>query len=615
MCGIIGLIQAREDSVPAVMQGLNFLEYRGYDSAGLAVVDTEGKISCIKQVGKTDFLRKRLEESPLAGPLALGHTRWATHGEPSELNAHPHLSGDGRIAVVHNGIIENYATLREWLEGCGHQFISQTDTEVIAHLIQQHYRGDLVHAVQESLNLVEGAYAIAVLCSDHPWQLVGARSGSPLVVGIGDNGGFSLASDEGALQHLASKVVHLPENSIVLLTPTEYKTVSLANQAVQAEVREISVRLHEIDKGGYPHFMLKEIYEQPDTLRNALRGRILEDAGTARLGGLDPVIENLDRIKKFVLVGCGSSWHAALIGEYMLENIAGIEVEVDYASELRYRRFTVDPNITAMMIVSQSGETADTLEVMRMAKQHGMLTLGMCNTPGSSVSRETDAGIHLRAGREIGVASTKTFTSQVITFSLLSLLLARRKGEMNEEHGQRFVQALKHLPGQVEKALESNDLMKRIVHENQEYTNVIFLGRGYNFPVALEGALKLKEIAYVHAEGYPAAEMKHGPIALIYSKMPSIVIGTQPEDVLYQKMLSNIEEIRSRKGRVCAIASREDKNLEALAEEVCYVPETYASLSPIVNVIPLQLLAYHAAVLRGCDVDRPRNLAKSVTVE
>jgi glutamine---fructose-6-phosphate transaminase (isomerizing) len=613
MCGIVGYIGPRS-ATDVLLGGLARLEYRGYDSAGVAVIEN-GQLAVARRVGKLINLKNALDSSPLHGRAGIGHTRWATHGRPSEENAHPHIDCTGQIAVVHNGIIENYATLKEKLKGEGVRFKSETDTEVLSHLIGKYYEtgssGDLAAAVRRALLEVEGTFGIAVVAFDNPNVLIGARKGSPLVVGVGENELF-LASDASAIVNHTKRVIYLKDGHLIELKQNgEYHTVTLDNRCVNTEIQQLEWDAGSLAKGGFPHFMLKEIFEQPETIKNAMRGRLLLDEGASRLDGLNLVLPELRSIRRVILIGCGTSWHAALVGEYMIEQMAGIPVEVEYSSEFRYRNPIIDPH-TMVFCISQSGETADTLAALREASHRGATVLGICNAVGSSIARETHGGVYLHAGPEIGVASTKAFTSQLTVLALLTLLLGRMR-RISHTQGITIAKALSDIPKLAAKLLRQNDAIKTIAQHYYKYNNFMFLGRSHNFPVALEGALKLKEISYIHAEGYPAAEMKHGPIALIDKNMPTVVIV--PRDSVYEKGISNIQEIRARGGQIIAVATEGDKNIKKHAQHVIYIPETLEMLTPLLAVIPLQLLAYHIAAKRGCSIDQPRNLAKSVTVE
>jgi len=608
MCGIIGYIGKRE-AVPILISGLRRMEYRGYDSAGLAIMN-QNKIQVKKEVGKIAQLEKALNGNSLPGTLGLGHTRWATHGIPSKENAHPHIDSKGHIALIHNGIVENYTALRQRLEKRGHKFRTETDTETLAHLIEDTYNGDLLEAVQMALAQVRGTYGLAVICDKEPDRIVAARMGSPLIIGIGEGENF-VASDLAAIVQHTRNVVYLDDEEVALIKADSIKHRTLANRKVMKTIEQITIDLEEIEKGGYDHFMLKEIMEQPRTLEDSMRGRLLEEEGTTKLGGINQYVDKLVAAKRIIIVACGTSWHAGLIGECVLEEFARIPVEVEYASEFRYRDPIVDEG-TIVIAISQSGETADTLAALQEARRKGAVTLGICNVVGSSIARETEAGIYIHAGPEIGVASTKAFTSQVTVLALLAILLGRRKG-ISSAQGRWIVRELKQLPKLVGKILDNVEPIKRLAERFKDSRNFLYLGRGYNYPIALEGALKLKEISYIHAEGYPAAEMKHGPIALIDKNMPVVFIATQ--DGTYEKVLSNIEEVKAREGIVIAVCTEGDQEMAGKADYILEIPRTMNFLMPILSVIPLQLLAYYIAVLRGCNVDQPRNLAKSVTVE
>ena len=611
MCGIVAYV-GQKPALPILLDGLKRLEYRGYDSAGVAVV-TDGHLLIHKKAGKVRDVAAGIPADFEAATIGIGHTRWATHGEPSDTNAHPHFDCAGEIALVHNGIIENYAAIKSKLEAGGHVFKTQTDTEALVHLVEDWYRvsHDLFTAVRLALLEVHGAYGIAVVSSREPSRVVAARKGSPLVLGIG-NGEYFVASDPAAIISNTRQVVYLEDGEIVSLDPSGYVTKTIQNADVMKKVMEVTLELEQIEKGGYDHFMLKEIHEQPETIMNTLRGRLNEKEGTARLGGLRELTDRILAADRFTITACGTSWHAGLVGQYMLEQYARIPVRVEYASEFRYRNPIVGPS-DVVWLISQSGETADTLAALREARARGATTAGIVNVVGSSIARETDGGTYLHAGPEIGVASTKAFTSQLTALSLITLMLGRLRGTIGPDQGRAIVHELEILPEKAEKVLEQEQTVREIAREFQSIRNFLYLGRGYNFPVALEGALKLKEISYIHAEGYPAAEMKHGPIALIDRDMPVVFIT--PRDGTYEKVLSNIQEVKARKGRLIAVADENDQEITRLADFVLRVPHTLDFLTPILTIIPLQLLAYYIAIDRGCNVDQPRNLAKSVTVE
>ena len=608
MCGIIGYI-GHQEAVPILLSGLRRMEYRGYDSAGIAVLN-KNKIQLKKTVGKIARLEEALNGNPLPGTLGLGHTRWATHGIPSQENAHPHIDTKGHIALIHNGIIENYSALRQRLEKRGHKFRTETDTETLAHLIEDAYHGDLLEAVQVALAQVQGTYGLAVMCDKEPDRIVAARMGSPLVIGVGEGENF-VASDLAAIVQYTRNAIYLDDEEVALIKADSVKNRTLTNQKVMKSVEQVTIDLEHIEKGGYDHFMLKEIMEQPRTIEDSMRGRLLEEEGTAKLGGIRQYVDKLAGARRIIFVACGTSWHAALIGEYMLEEFVRLPVEVEYASEFRYRDPIIDEG-TFVIAISQSGETADTLAAVKEAKRKGATTLGICNVVGSSIARETEAGIYIHAGPEIGVASTKAFTAQVTVLALLAILLGRKKS-ISAAQGRWMIRELKKLPQLVAQMLQNTQPIKQLAEKFKDHRNFLYLGRGLNFPIALEGALKLKEISYIHAEGYPAAEMKHGPIALIDKDMPVVFIATQ--DGTYEKVLSNIEEVKAREGIVIALCTEGDKEMAARAEFTLEIPRTMNFIMPILSVIPLQLLAYYMAVLRGCNVDQPRNLAKSVTVE
>ncbi len=608
MCGIIGYVGPREVA-PLLVEALHRLEYRGYDSAGVAVLNDEGLV-IHRVAGRVNDLQDLLRQIDLKGTIGIGHTRWATHGEPNEDNAHPHIDCGGTIALVHNGIIENAAELRKALTARGHTFRSETDTEVLTHLIEQLYDGSLIDAVAGALHQVDGAYGIAVVSSMAPGTIVAARNGSPLMIGLGE-GENLVASDASALLEHTRTVVYLDDGEIAQIRADSYQITDLYAVEIEKLATTLEWDLATIGRAGYPHFMLKEIMEQPESIRNTIRGHLLDDAGTARLNGLNLTDEELLKFERIVLTGCGTSWHAALIGEYMLEDLARIPVEVEYASEFRYRNPVVDDR-TLVIGISQSGETADTLAALKEAKRRGARTLGIVNVVGSSIAREVDGGTYTHAGPEIGVASTKAFTSQVVTLAMITLRLGRLRA-LSVLQGREIVEALRRLPGQAAMVLDTDGRVSKLATTFMRHHNALYLGRGYNFPVALEGALKLKEISYIHAEGYPAAEMKHGPIALIDEAMPVVFVA--PRDNVYQKIVSNLQEVKARRGRVLAVVTEGDDKIAALADHVITIPETLDFLTPVLSSLPLQLFAYYTAVDRGCDVDRPRNLAKSVTVE
>ena len=608
MCGIIGYIGMR-GATPLLLEGLKRMEYRGYDSAGVAVMNGSG-VETRKAAGKISQLERALVSSPVEGDLGIGHTRWATHGVPNECNAHPHVDCKGDVAVVHNGIIENSGTLRKGLEARGHEFASETDTEVIAHLIEEAFDGNLEDAVIEALWQIEGTYGIAVVSSKDKNKIVAARKGSPLLIGLGD-GEYYVASDVSAILAQTREVVYLDDGDVAVLTRDGYTILNQRAQQLERGVSKIDWDLDQIERGGFDHFMLKEIFEQPATVENAMRGRLLPDQGTSKLGGLNMTDEELLKFDNILITACGTSWHSALSGEHMLESLARIPVEVEYASEFRYRNPVVTDK-TLCIVISQSGETADTLAAMREAKSRGARTYGIVNVVGSTIARESDGGIYVHAGPEIGVASTKAFTSQVIALLLFTLKLARLRN-LSMVDGKEIIEELQKLPSKIQNVLDRAPEIEKIAEDFKNAQNFLYLGRGYSFPTALEGALKLKEISYIHAEGYPAAEMKHGPIALIDEKMP--VVFVTPHDSVFDKVVSNVQEVKARGGRVIAITTRDEEALEGKLDYEFRIPETKDMLTPVLASIPLQLLAYYIAVKRGANVDQPRNLAKSVTVE
>lgn len=612
MCGIVGYIGFRE-AWPIVIKGLKRLEYRGYDSAGIALIGETG-LNIYKKAGKVIELENFAEGKDQSGSVGIGHTRWATHGAPSDRNSHPHTSNDGQLSIIHNGIIENYATIKVELEKRGHTFNSDTDTEVLVHLIEEIYKNennDLLEAVRLALHEVNGAYAIVVMDKENPDQLIAARKGSPMVIGVGE-GEYFIASDATPIVEYTKNVIYLEDNEIAFLKRDELQIKRLDNVVQTPYIHELEMKLEMLEKGGYEHFMLKEIYEQPRSIRDCLRGRIYPNEGRVQLGGLQEYAEKFKNIDRIIIIACGTSWHAGLVGEYLIEEYARIPVEVEYASEFRYR----NPIITEKDIViaiSQSGETADTMAAIEMAKEKGATIFGVCNVVGASIPRITDAGAYTHAGPEIGVASTKAFTAQVTVLTLIAFFMAQQKGTVNNSKMVELLTELDLIPEKVQKALEADVMIQEIAAKFKDSRNCLFLGRGSGFPVALEGALKLKEISYIHAEGYPAAEMKHGPIALIDEEMPVVVIATKNSS--YEKVISNIQEVKARKGIVLAIVTEGDEAVKAMADYVIEIPDASEAFLPLLATIPLQLLSYHIAVLRGCNVDQPRNLAKSVTVE
>ncbi len=611
MCGIVGYIGSKP-AREIIINGLKRLEYRGYDSAGLAIVNGETKI--FKCKGRVRDLEEMVSKTEFNGTVGMGHTRWATHGEPNELNAHPQISYKGNFIVVHNGIIENYALVKKHLQGRGIEFTSQTDTEVLANLIEHLYlEGDLTaeQAITMALNRVEGAYGLVIICTRETDRLFAARRGSPLVIGVGDGENF-IASDATPIVEHTQRVIYLKDDDLAVIKKDELILKSIRPKNIEPEVKQVDLKIGEIDKEGFPHFMLKEIFEQPRAIHDTFRGRVLPDHSGIMLGGLHSVLEAISKSERIIIVACGTSWHAGLLGEYIFEEFARIPVEVEYASEFRYR----DPIIKKgdiVIAISQSGETADTLAAVKLAKERGAMVLGICNVVGSSIPRETHAGVYTHAGPEIGVASTKAFTTQVTVLAMMAFEIGFLKGVISQEYYKTLIDELVSIPEKIDKALKVNDQALELASRYKDTRNALYLGRGYLFPVALEGALKLKEISYIHAEGYPAAEMKHGPIALIDENMPVVVVATR--DDTYDKIINNIQEIKARKGSVVAIVTEGDELIRKMADYVLEVPATLPAFSGMVAVIPLQLLSYHIAVLRGCNVDQPRNLAKSVTVE
>ncbi|MGB0136670.1 MAG: glutamine--fructose-6-phosphate transaminase (isomerizing) [Flavobacteriales bacterium] len=613
MCGIVGYIGSGE-AYPILIKGLKRLEYRGYDSAGVALLNPE--LNVYKCKGKVSDLEAHTAGKNVSGSVGIGHTRWATHGPPNDVNAHPHTSGDTSLAIIHNGIIENYATLKEELINRGHSFASDTDTEVLIHLIEDVRNKtdlNLFEAVRVALNEVVGAYAIVIVDKDNPDQLIAAKKSSPLVIGIGNNGDYYVGSDATPIVEYTKNVVYLEDEEIALIDRNDdLKIVTIHNQPKTPYVQELEIQLETLEKGGYDYFMLKEIHEQPRSIRDSFRGRMNIRKGSIRMSGIDSFEGKWVNAQRIIIVACGTSWHAGLVAEYLFEEFARIPVEVEYASEFRYRNPVIRED-DIVIAISQSGETADTLAAIELAKQRGAHIFGVCNVVGSSIARASDSGAYTHAGPEIGVASTKAFTAQVTVLTLMALTVAQKKGTLPVERLQRLMLELNSIPEKVEFALNSNDLVEYISNIYKDASNALYLGRGFSFPVALEGALKLKEISYIHAEGYPAAEMKHGPIALIDENMPVFVIATKGGN--YEKVVSNIQEVKARKGKIIAIVTEGDKTVKELADHVIEIPHVDDALEPLVSSIPLQLLSYHVAVMRGCNVDQPRNLAKSVTVE
>jgi len=613
MCGIVAYIGYRE-ACPIILKGLKRLEYRGYDSAGVALLGENNEMKVYKKTGKVSDLENEIGDRDTASHTGMGHTRWATHGEPNDRNAHPHLSGDGTFAIIHNGIIENYSSLKEMLILRGHVFKSETDTEVLIHLIEEVFKNNKVtfeEAVRMSLTQVIGAYAIVILSKDNPNYLIGAKKGSPMVIGIGENEHF-IASDATPIVEYTRNVVYIQDGEIAIIEGSNLTIKTIDNSVKTPYIQEIEFNLENIEKGGYEHFMLKEIFEQPRSILDSYRSRIHLPDARITMAGIDMFEDKLKNIDRIIIIGCGTSWHAGLVGEYLFEDIARVPCEVEYASEFRYRNPVIKES-DFVIAISQSGETADTLAALELAKKKGATIFGICNVVGASIPRYTDAGAYTHAGPEIGVASTKAFTAQVTALVLMALSIAQKKGTITSARLHEFLTEIETIPGKIEKVLKTDEQIQEIAAELKDCRNALYLGRGYGFPVALEGALKLKEISYIHAEGYPAAEMKHGPIALIDEEMPVIVIATQHSN--YEKVVSNIQEVKARKGRVIAIATEGDTHIKGMADHVIYIPHCEEALLPLIATIPLQLLSYHIAVLRGCNVDQPRNLAKSVTVE
>ena len=613
MCGIVGYVGDKQ-AYPIVVKGLYRLEYRGYDSAGIAL-GFEGEINIYKEAGKVAGLEDFANSKNTNGNIGVGHTRWATHGVPNQINAHPHKSGDGSLALIHNGIIENYDSLKKALVKKGHTFKSETDTEVLVHLIEEiknHEKVSLFEAVRLALNEVIGAYAILVMGKDNQQEIIAARKGSPLVIGVG-KGEYFVASDASPIVEYTRNVVYLEDEQIARINKKEELEIkTISNITKNPYIDELQLNLEAIEKEGYKHFMLKEIFEQPKCILNTMRGRISSKSGEITLGGILDYEKKILNANRIIIVACGTSWHAGLIGEYLFEDLARIPVEVEYASEFRYRNPIISEK-DVVLAISQSGETADTLAALELAKEKGATILGICNVVGSSIPRLTNAGSYTHAGPEIGVASTKAFTTQIVVLTLMALRIAKEKGALTNTEYRQIITELELIPKKVKKVLESDDLIKEIAEKFKDTTNFLYLGRGYNFPVALEGALKLKEISYIHAEGYPAAEMKHGPIALIDEQMPIVVLATRKGN--YEKVVSNIQEVKARGGRLIAIVTEGDKTVKEIADYCIEIPACFEELMPLLSIIPLQLLSYHIAVMRGCNVDQPRNLAKSVTVE
>ena len=614
MCGIVGYI-GKNDAYSILIKGLKRLEYRGYDSSGVAIVN-KGELKVFKKKGKVVELEEFVKSQDSAGSIGIGHTRWATHGEPNDRNAHPHFSGDHKLAIIHNGIIENYAIIKEELIKRGHTFTSDTDTEVLIHFIEEIQRNekvDLLEAVRIALSEVHGAYAIVIISKDDPDTLIAARKSSPLVIGIAENDEYYIASDASPIIEYTKNVVYLEDGEIAILNrKTGLKIKNIENEDKTPYIQELELHLEALEKGGYEHFMLKEIYEQPRSIRDCMRGRLNVSTGEVSLGGIKDYEEKLANANRIIFVACGTSWHAGLVGEYLFEEFARIPVEVEYASEFRYRNPIVGEE-DVVIAISQSGETADTLAAIKLAKSKGATIIGICNVVGSSIARETHAGSYTHAGPEIGVASTKAFTAQVTVLTLMALMIGKKKGTIKHSDYTRLLFELDSIPNKVEDLLKQNSAIKYIADIYKNATNALYLGRGFCFPVALEGALKLKEISYIHAEGYPAAEMKHGPIALIDEEMPVFVIATQGAS--YEKVVSNIQEVKARKGKIIAIVTKGDKVVKGIADHIIEIPAAEDALVPLLAAIPFQLLSYHVAVMRGCNVDQPRNLAKSVTVE
>ena len=614
MCGIVAYLGSRE-AYPIIVKGLQRLEYRGYDSAGVALINPGGELNVFKRKGKVSDLVAFAKDKDISGHVGIGHTRWATHGEPNDVNSHPHYSQTKDLVIIHNGIIENYNAIKEGLKKRGHTFLSQTDTEVLAHLIediQQNENMKLGHAVLAALNQVIGAYAIVVMDKNDPSTLVAAKKGSPLVIGIGAED-FFVASDASPIVEYTKNVVYLEEEQVAIIRlGHELRIRNLKDKEITPYVQQLNIEIESIEKGGYDHFMLKEIYEQPRSVLDSMRGRLHADTGDIKMGGIVDHEKKFEKAKRMIFLACGTSWHAGLVGEYLFEEFARVPVEVEYASEFRYRNPIIYPD-DIVIAISQSGETADTLAAIELAKSKGATVLGVCNVVGSSIARATHGGSYTHAGPEIGVASTKAFTAQVTVLTLMALHMAKVRGTLSESRYRALLYEMESIPSKIEGVLKLNDDLKKIAFTYKDSNNALYLGRGVSFPVALEGALKLKEISYIHAEGYPAAEMKHGPIALIDDEMPVFVIATKGAN--YEKVVSNIQEVKARKGKIIAIVTSGDRDVRAMSDHVIEIPETDEFLVPLIAVIPWQLLSYHIAVMRGCNVDQPRNLAKSVTVE
>ena len=611
MCGIVGYI-GYKDACPIIINGLKRLEYRGYDSAGISIYD--GHLKIFKKKGKVADLENEISNQDMTGTMGIGHTRWATHGEPNDVNAHPHTSMNGLFTIIHNGIIENYTTLKSKLEDRGYVFKSETDTEVLANLIEYVYTKGKVEAeiaVRLALTKVVGAYGLVVMCAEEPDKLIAARKSSPLVLGIGV-GEYFLASDATPIVEHTKSVIYLNNDDVAIISRDELILKTINNTTLEPRIEQLDLGISEIEKNGYDHFMLKEIFEQPKSIQDTFRGRLVSDLSSIHLGGLYTVEDKLLNAKRIIIIGCGTSWHAGMVGEYLLEDVARVSVEVEYASEFRYRNPMIDES-DLVIAISQSGETADTLAAIQLAKEKGATVLGICNVVGSSISRETHAGVYTHAGPEIGVASTKAFTAQVTVLAMMAFMLGFKKGKMTTQRYSELIRELNQIPEKIQKILMLNDKFKEIAAMYQHAGNFLYLGRGYAFPVALEGALKLKEISYIHAEGYPAAEMKHGPIALIDQNMPVVVIA--PRDSSYEKIASNIQEVKARHGKVIAVVTEGDEMIAGMADHILEIPPADQKLLALLAVVPLQLIAYHIAVMRGCNVDQPRNLAKSVTVE